>query len=87
MLGSPAAGILKYAERAFANKANRDLDGAPLSYDAWLEKAEPAVGEELLPDVVSEKVGRCQLEIDRRETALADTRADVVVIIGGDQHK
>ena len=52
-----------------------------------LEKADPAVVGELLPNVVNDKVGRCQSGIDRRETALADTHPDVMVIIGDDQHK
>ena len=87
MLGSPADDILKHAERAIANQAPLDLDGAPLSYDAVLEKADLAIDKELLPDVVNEKVARCQSGIDRLATALADTRPDVVVIIGDDQHE
>jgi hypothetical protein len=87
MLGSPAADILQHAERDIANKAHLDLDGAQLSYDALLEKADPAIAEELLPNVVNEKVARCQSGIDRLATALADTRPDFVVIIGDDQHE
>ena len=56
MLGRPAADILKHAERDIANKAHLDLDGAPLSYGALLEKVDSAIAEELLPDVVNENV-------------------------------
>ena len=59
MLGSPVDDFLKHAERDIANKAHIDLDGTELTYEALLAKADPAIADELLPDVVSARVAAC----------------------------
>lgn len=87
MLGSPAADFLKHAERDIANNAHLDLEGAPLSYTELLDKADPAIAQELLPEIVEERVAGCQDGIERLARTLGEVRPDVVVIIGDDQHE
>lgn len=87
MLGSPVDDFLKHAERDIANKAHLDLDGTELTYEALLAKADPAIADELLPDVVSARVAACQAGIGRLAETMADQKPDVVVIIGDDQHE
>lgn len=87
MLGSPVEDFLKHAERDIANNAHLDLDGVELTYEALLEKADPSIADELLPDIVTSKVAGCQAGIAHLADALADEKPDVVVIIGDDQHE
>lgn len=85
VLGSPAADFLKHAERDFASTTHLDRDGAPASYEDLLKAADPAIADDLAPDVVEAKVSDCQAGIDRLAHALAEVKPDVVIIVGDDQ--
>lgn len=87
MLGSPADDFLKHGQRDIANGAHLDLDGAPLSYEELLEKADPTIAGELRTEIVEEKVAGCQAGIERLAKTIGEVRPDVVVIIGDDQHE
>ena len=87
LLGSPAEDFLKHAARDIHNKAHLDLEGAPLTYRELLERADPAIVGELLPDVIAEKVAGCQAAISRLAAALEEVAPDVVIVIGDDQHE
>ena len=87
LLGSPAEDILKHADRDIHSKAHLDLEGSPLTYHELLKKADPAIGNELLPEVIAAKAADCQAGIGRIAGALEDAAPDVVIVIGDDQHE
>ena len=87
LLGSPAEDFLKHADRDINNKAHLDLEGQQLTYGELLAKADPGLSDELLPEVVEERVAGCQAGIARLAAALDAVSPDVVVVIGDDQHE
>jgi len=87
LLGSPAADILKHADRDINSKAHLDLAGGPVTYAGLLEKADPAIESELTDGVVAAKVDACQAGIARLAAVLEEVRPDVVVVVGDDQHE
>jgi len=87
MLGSPVDDFLKHADRDINSKAHLDGAGVPITYQALLEQADPAIADELTPDAVGSKFRECQTGIARLAGHLAAVNPDVVVIIGDDQHE
>lgn len=87
LLGSPAEDILKHADRDINSKAHLDLDGAPLTYQELLDKADPALAEELRPEIVTARSADCQAGIVRLGAALEEARPDAVIVVGDDQHE
>jgi len=87
MLGSPVDDFLKHADRDINSKAHLDGAGVPITYQALLEQADPAIADELTPDAVGSKFRACQTGIARLAGHLAAVNPDVVVIIGDDQHE
>jgi 3-O-methylgallate 3,4-dioxygenase len=62
-------------------------DAAYHTYDELLAGADPAIADELRPEVWERKYQRAQTAIDSLSAALAGARADLALVIGDDQRE
>lgn len=87
MLNSPAVDIPKHAAFDKAGRSLVDKDGRLHSYDELERTGTQAVVAELAPDVLEQKVARCQAGIARLADALRDAALDTLIVVGDDQHE
>jgi 3-O-methylgallate 3,4-dioxygenase len=76
-----------HAERDRRNPRLLGKDARYHTYDELLTEADPALEEELAPQVWDRKYRRCQEAIESLSGALAKARPDVALVIGDDQRE
>jgi Catalytic LigB subunit of aromatic ring-opening dioxygenase len=87
LLNSPAE---DYAKHAAIDASGRKLigkDGRPCTYGELLAKADPAIKQQIEPQVLEARAARCTENIARLSRDLAAARLDALIIVGDDQHE
>lgn len=87
MLGSAAEEVPLHAARDKSNPELLDRDGRLTTFEALLETADPAWGDELTASAIANKADRCQDGISRLAETLRDAAPDAVIVVGDDQHE
>ncbi len=86
-LSTSAAHWSRHAARDERNSRLLGADGEFHTYDELLERADPAVRDQLGRDVWADKFDRAQAAVEELARRLAGARPDVVVIVGDDQNE
>lgn len=63
-----------------------DLDGNVFTYEELLERADPAMADEIAPERLEQRYNAAQAALAQAGQALADANVDAVIVIG-DDHK
>jgi hypothetical protein len=87
LLNSPAEDYPKHAAIDASGRKLLDKDGRPCTYGELLEKASPAIKDQITPEILERRSARCTANIERLSRVLADARLDTLIIIGDDQHE
>jgi Catalytic LigB subunit of aromatic ring-opening dioxygenase len=87
LLNSPAEDYAKHAAIDAAGRKLIDKNGKPCSYGDLLAKADPAIKQQIEPQVLEQRAARCTENIARLAKDMADARLDALIIIGDDQHE
>lgn len=87
LLNSPAEDYAKHAEIDASGRKLIDKTGAPRSYGELLALADPAVKDQIRPEVLQERAARCTANIERLESDIASAQLDALIVIGDDQHE
>lgn len=66
-------------------RAHRDKAGNPVSYDELLKLADPAMSEQLRPEVLAHRHSQSAAQLARLAKVLADAKLDTLIIVGDDQ--
>ena len=78
---------LDHAERDRRNPRLLGRDAAYHTYDELLEAADPAIGEQLAPEIWERKYQRGQEAIEALTISLAKASPDIAIVIGDDQRE
>ncbi|HUZ73557.1 MAG TPA: hypothetical protein VMU87_11270 [Stellaceae bacterium] len=87
MLNSPAEDIPKHAAIDRTGRALLDMEGRRTSYDALERAGDPALLREITPEMLREKVARCQAGVRRLAEAIGAAALDVLIVVGDDQRE
>jgi 3-O-methylgallate 3,4-dioxygenase len=87
LLNSPAEDYAKHAEIDMTKRKLIDRNGRPVSYAELLAQADPAIREQIRPEVLEERAARCTADIARVAEAIAAAELDALVVIGDDQNE
>jgi 3-O-methylgallate 3,4-dioxygenase len=78
---------LDHAERDRRNPQLLGRDAAYHTYDELLEAADPAIGEQLAPEIWERKYQRGQEAIEALTLSLAKASPDIAIVVGDDQRE
>jgi Catalytic LigB subunit of aromatic ring-opening dioxygenase len=87
LLNSPAEDYPKHAAIDASGRKLLDKNGKPCSYGELLEKADPAIKQQIEPKVLEQRSARCNENIARLSRELVDAKLDALIVIGDDQHE
>ena len=87
LLNSPAEDYPRHAEIDAGGRKLIDKNGRPRTYGELLEQADPAIKDQIRPQVLEERAARCTANIERLEQEIAAARLDALIVIGDDQHE
>lgn len=87
LLNSPAEDYPKHAAIDASGRKLIDKNGKPCTYGELLEKADPAIKQQIEPKVLQERSARCTENIARLSRELIDARLDALIVIGDDQNE
>jgi 3-O-methylgallate 3,4-dioxygenase len=87
LLNSPAEDYPKHAAIDASGRKLIDKNGQPCTYGELLAKADPAIKQQIEPQVLEQRAARCTQNIARLARELAAARLDALIIIGDDQHE
>jgi Catalytic LigB subunit of aromatic ring-opening dioxygenase len=87
LLNSPAEDYAKHAAIDASGRNLFDKDGRPCSYGELLEKADPAIKDQIVPQVLERRAAQCNANIAKLSQVVADARLDALIVIGDDQHE
>lgn len=87
LLNSPAEDYPKHAAIDASGRKLLDKQGRPCTYGELLEKADPAIKDQIAPQVLEERSAHCTANIEKLSGVLAKARLDALIIIGDDQHE
>jgi hypothetical protein len=87
LLNSPAEDYPKHAAIDASGRKLIDKNGKPCTYGELLEKADPAIKQQIEPKVLEQRSARCTENIAKLSRELIDARLDALIIIGDDQNE
>lgn len=87
LLNSPAEDYPKHAEIDRGGRKLIDRFGVTRTYGELLEQADPAILDQIVPQVLEERAARCRANVERLERTLAQANLDALIIIGDDQNE
>jgi Catalytic LigB subunit of aromatic ring-opening dioxygenase len=87
LLNSPAEDYAKHAAIDATTRKLFDKDGRPCSYKDLLAQADPAIKQQIEPQVLEQRAGQCTKNIARLAEDLAAARLDALIVVGDDQHE
>ena len=87
LLNSPAEDYPRHAEIDASGRKLIDRQGNTRTYGELLEQADPAIKEQIRPEVLEERAARCTTNIERLEGEISAAKLDALIIIGDDQHE
>ncbi len=87
LLNSPAEDYPKHAEIDRGGRKLIDRLGVTRTYGELLEQADPAIIDQITPQVLEERAARCTANVERLERTLSEARLDALIIIGDDQNE
>jgi 3-O-methylgallate 3,4-dioxygenase len=87
MLNTPAEDFARHAEIDATTRKLIDRSGRPVSYGELLARADPAIRDQIRPEVLEERAARCTANIARVAEAIAAARLDALIVIGDDQNE
>jgi len=87
LLNSPAEDYPKHAAIDASGRKLIDKNGKPCTYGELLEKADPAIKQQIEPKVLEQRSARCTENIAKLSRELVDAKLDALIIIGDDQNE
>jgi 3-O-methylgallate 3,4-dioxygenase len=87
LLASPPEDYPRHAEIDAGGRRLLDRNGQPKTYGELLAHADPAIKDQIKPDVLAERSARCNANVARVAKTIADARLDTLIIIGDDQNE
>jgi 3-O-methylgallate 3,4-dioxygenase len=87
LLNSPAEDYPKHAAIDASGRKLIDKNGKPCTYGELLEKADPAIKQQIEPKVLEQRSARCTENIAKLSRELIDAKLDALIIIGDDQNE
>lgn len=87
LLNSPAEDYPKHAEKDAEGRPLVDAYGNKATYGELLERADPAIKDQIRMEVLEERTEACTRNIERLDKAIHDANLDTLIIIGDDQNE
>ncbi|HEY6995173.1 MAG TPA: extradiol ring-cleavage dioxygenase [Xanthobacteraceae bacterium] len=87
LLASPPEDYPKHAEIDAKGRKLFDKNGRPCSYGELLEQADPAIKDQITPEVLEQRAARCTHNIERLAATIDDAALDALIIVGDDQNE
>ena len=87
LLNSPPEDYPKHAEIDAKGRRLYDKSGRPCTYGDLLAQADPAIKDQITPEVLAQRAARCTTNIERIAQALAQAQLDALIVVGDDQNE
>ncbi|HTP84915.1 MAG TPA: extradiol ring-cleavage dioxygenase [Alphaproteobacteria bacterium] len=87
MLASPPEDYPRHAEIDAKGRRLLDKAGRPCTYGDLLAAADPAIADQIRPEVLASRAAQCNAGLERLAGTLASAALDALIIIGDDQHE
>ncbi|MYZ49210.1 extradiol ring-cleavage dioxygenase [Rhizobiales bacterium L72] len=87
LLNSPAEDYPKHAEIDASGRKLLDRNGRAVTYGELLERADPAIRDQIRHEVLEERTAACTANIERLDRDIRDAELDALIIIGDDQNE
>jgi hypothetical protein len=87
LLNSPAEDYPKHAAIDAKGRKLLDKNGKPTTYGDLLAEADPSIKDQIKPEVLEERSGRCTANIEKLAGVIADAKLDALIVIGDDQNE
>ncbi len=87
LLNSPPEDYPKHAEIDASGRKLLDREGNPRTFGELVAAADPAIAQQITPDVLAQRASLCTAHIERLESAITDACLDALIIIGDDQNE
>ena len=87
LLNSPAEDYPKHAEIDAKGRKLLDKTGQPCTYGDLLAQADPAIKDQIAPDVLAARAARCTDNIARVAKEIEAAALDALIVIGDDQNE
>ncbi len=87
LLASPPEDYPKHAEIDAKGRKLIDKLGRPCTYGDLLAAADPAIADQIKPEVLEQRAAQCNDAIQRLRSDLIGARLDTLIVIGDDQHE
>jgi 3-O-methylgallate 3,4-dioxygenase len=87
LLASPPEDYPRHAEIDASGRKLLDRNGKPRTFGELVAEADPSIKDQITPQVLAERAGRCTANVERVAKAIAGARLDALIIIGDDQNE
>jgi 3-O-methylgallate 3,4-dioxygenase len=87
LLASPPEDYPKHAEIDAKGRKLLDRNGRPCTYGELLARADPAIKDQITPDILEQRAARCSANVERLAQVIESARLDALIVIGDDQHE
>jgi hypothetical protein len=87
LLNSPPEDYPKHAEIDAKGRRLYDKAGRPCTYGDLLAQADPSIQEQIRPEVLEQRAERCNINIGRLATVIAQAQLDALIVVGDDQNE
>ena len=87
LLNSPPEDYPKHAEIDASGRKLLDKRGRPVTYGELLAEADPAIKDQIKPEVLTERSDACTVNIGRLDTEIAEAGLDALIVVGDDQNE
>jgi 3-O-methylgallate 3,4-dioxygenase len=87
LLNSPAEDYAKHAENDQTKRKLLDKNGRPISYAELLAQADPAILDQIKPEIFEQRAAQCTANIERLAGEIEQAKLDALIVIGDDQQE
>jgi len=87
LLASPSEDYPKHAEIDAKGRKLLDKSGKACSYGELLAQANPSIKDQIAPEVMAERAGRCSANIAKLAKIIGEAELDALIIVGDDQNE
>ncbi len=87
LLNSPPEDYPKHAEIDASGRKLFDKRGRPVTYGELLAQADPAIKDQIKPEVLAQRSQACTDNIARLDKQIADAKLDALIVVGDDQNE
>lgn len=87
LLASPPEDYPKHAEIDAKGRKLLDKDGNPTTYGALLAAADPAIAEQIKPNILEARANACNAAVARIASDIAAANLDALIVVGDDQNE